>query len=238
MAKKSSKTRHGPGPIVGVITTPEELRRAARMSAPPNFFELRLDCLIGLEDEIENTIPRLRAPIIITARHAREGGAHNLSVRRRRHLLLRFLHRARYVDVELRSAKELNGVLELARKKKVRLILSFHDFRTTPTSGTLRARARRAKSLGADIFKIATRTDSPAQLGRLLEFVTKRDARLAISAMGIGEFGAVSRIALARSGSSLNYASIGEARIDGQLSLAQLRAALRTPRSVSELEAL
>jgi 3-dehydroquinate dehydratase I len=223
MAKKSSKTRQGHGRIVGVITTPDELRRAARMSAPPDFFELRLDCLIGLEDEIEKTMPRLRAPIIITARHPREGGAHNLSIRRRRQLLLRFLQRARYIDVELRSAKKLNAVLELARKNKVRLILSFHDFRTTPTAGTLQARARRAKSLGADIFKIATRTDSPAQLGRLLEFITKHDSRLGISAMGMGKLGAASRLALARCGSLLVYASIGEARIEGQPSLAQLR---------------
>jgi 3-dehydroquinate dehydratase-1 len=153
-------------------------------------------------------------------------------MRRRRHLLLRFLHRARYIDVELRSAKELNVVLERARKKKVRLILSFHDFRTTPASGTLHVRARSAKSFGADIFKIATRTDSPAQLARLLEFITKHGSRLGISAMGIGKLGAVSRVALARFGSSLIYASIGEARIEGQPSLAQLRAALRAPRSV------
>jgi 3-dehydroquinate dehydratase-1 len=225
MAKKSSKTRRGR--IVGVITTAEELRQASRMVAPPDFFELRLDRLSGLEDEIEKVISRLRAPIIITARHPREGGARNLPIGRRRDLLLRFLPRARYIDVELRSAQELKEVLELAQKKKVRLILSFHDLRTTPAPGALHAKARTAKSFGADILKIATRTDTPAQLARLLEFVDKQDARVGISAMGIGKLGAVSRAALARCGSSLIYASIGPARIEGQPSLAQLRATLK-----------
>jgi 3-dehydroquinate dehydratase len=80
--------------------------------------------------------------------------------------------------------------------------------------------------MGADVFKIATRTDMPAQLTRLLEFVEQQDAEMSIAAMGIGKLGAVSRVALAQSGSSLIYASIGRRRVEGQLSLDHLRAAL------------
>ena len=45
-------------------------------------------------------------------------------------------------------------------------IISFHDLKATPDYRDLQAKARRAKSLGADIFKVATRTDTPAQLAR------------------------------------------------------------------------
>src|ERR1700682_945136 len=56
-----------------------------------------------------------------------------LSIERRRELLMRFLPRARYVDLELRSAKSLRAVLDLARKKRIGRIISFHDFKNTPS---------------------------------------------------------------------------------------------------------
>ena len=87
------------------------------------------------------------------------------------------------------------------------------------------AKARKAKSHGADIFKVATRTDTPMELGRLLEFMTssRLDSRLAV--MGIGKLGAISRVLLARAGSVLIYASVGAVSdVEGQLSLEQLRA--------------
>jgi len=86
-------------------------------------------------------------------------------------------------------------------------------------------KARAAEAHGANIFKVATRTDTPVQLARLLDFITNENLGLAVSAMGIGRLGAISRVLLARAGSVLIYASIDEASdIEGQLSLKQLRA--------------
>src|SRR5207247_10372769 len=86
-------------------------------------------------------------------------------------------------------------------------------------------KARAAKANGANISKVATRTDTLIELARLLEFVTDKHVGLPIAAMGIGRLGAISRVLLARAGSGLVYAWVGEASdIDGQLSLKQLRA--------------
>ncbi len=41
-----------------------------------------------------------------------------------------------------------------------------------------------------------------------------------------GQLGAISRFVLARCGSVLNYASLGPSKIEGQLSIQQLRSAL------------
>jgi 3-dehydroquinate dehydratase I len=213
-----------------------DLDFAMRMRQPPNLFELRLDCLLHVVDQLENKLSRLRAPLIITARHPQEGGANRLSIRQRRDLLARFLHRASYVDVELRSASALRSLLKSARRKNVRRIISFHDLKSTPDSRRLRAKAQRAKSHGADIFKVATRTDTPAQLARLLDFIKKQepvpsgakrsrtDVDLPLSAMGIGKLGAISRVLLARAGSALVYASLSKTDIEGQMSLQELRA--------------
>ena len=65
--------------LVGVITTPAELQLAARMPRPPDLFEVRLDQLTVIENELERKMSILPRPLIITARHQREGGANALS---------------------------------------------------------------------------------------------------------------------------------------------------------------
>jgi 3-dehydroquinate dehydratase type I len=195
------------------------------MRKPPDLFELRLDCLARIVDQLEHKLPTLRAPIIITARHPKESGANGLSLRQRRDLLTRFLPHADYVDVELRSALGLRSLLKEAEQKNVLRIISFHNFKSTPPARMLAAKARAAKALGANIFKVATRTDTPVQLARLLDFIANKDVGLPLSAMGIGKLGPISRVLLARAGSALVYASITAATdIEGQLSLQQLRA--------------
>jgi 3-dehydroquinate dehydratase-1 len=221
MARRSTKRRPW---VVGVIASRADLERAARMRRPPDLFELRLDRLAGMADEVENVSPKLRAPLIITARHPHEGGARKLRLRHRRDLLARFLNHAVYIDVELRSAPALRSLLKLAENKNVRRIISLHNFKSTPSARILAAKAREAKSQGADIFKVATRTDTPTELGRLLEFITKNRVDVRLAVMGIGRLGAISRVLLARAGSVLIYASVGAVTdVEGQLSLEQLR---------------
>ena len=210
--------------VVGVITSSAEFDFAIRMTEPPDLFELRLDRLVRVIDRLENKIPRLRAPLIVTARHPTEGGANRLSPQQRHDLLARFLSRACYIDVELRSAPVFASLLRLARKKSVQRIISGHHLKGTPSPSRLRAQARAAKTYGADFFKVATRTDTPAQLTRLLDFAAARDVDIPVSAMGIGKLGAASRILLACCGSALVYVSLGQSDIEGQMSLDQVRA--------------
>lgn len=211
--------------VVGVIAFRGDLESAVRMRRPPDLFELRLDRLAGSADQVENALPKLRKPLIITARHPYEGGAGELRLRERRDLLARFLNHADYVDVELRSAAALRSLLKLAANKNVGRIISFHNFKSTPSARFLVKKTREAKSHGADIFKVATRTDTPVELGRLLEFMANSRLDLELAVMGIGKLGAISRVMLARAGSVLIYASVGAASdVKGQLSLEQLRA--------------
>ena len=221
-ARRSSKRRPR---IVGVIASHDDLHRAVRMRGPPDLFEVRLDRLVGLVDQLENTLPKLRAPLIITARHPHEGGTGKLSLRQRRHLLARFLDHANYLDVELSSALALRRLLAIAKKKKVQRIISFHNFKSTPSTRLLMAKARAAKAHDANVFKVATRTDTPMELARLLDFMKNSRVDLPLAVMGIGNLGAISRVLLARAGSVLIYGSLGGGTlIEGQLSLEQLRA--------------
>jgi len=220
-ARRSIKRRPR---VVGVIASRADLDQAVRMRRPPDLFELRLDRLAGIAEQVENLVPKLHTPLIITARHPLEGGAGKLQLRQRRDLLARFLDHADNIDVELRSAPALVSLLKLAKKKRIRRIISVHNFESTPSVRTLATKAYQAKSQGADIFKVATRTDTPMELGRLLEFMRSNRLDLAVAVMGIGKLGAISRVLLARAGSVLIYGSVGAmSAIEGQLSLEQLR---------------
>jgi 3-dehydroquinate dehydratase-1 len=220
---RSPKTRPHRPRVVGVIMMPADLHFARRMSAPPDLFEVRLDHLIKHLAEVEDTIKKLRAPIIITARHPLEGGANKLGAPQRAALLLRFLDHASYVDIELRALRELRSVHRQARAKKIGLIVSFHDLKQTPGLVRLRAKARAAVAAGADIFKVATRTDNHTQLRFLLDFFDEQDVDLAVSAMGTGKLGAKSRLELMRRGSVLTYAHLGRASFPGQPSLREIQ---------------
>ena len=222
MARHSTRGRPR---VVGVIASRADLERALRMRRPPDLFELRLDHLAGITDRLEKVLQKLQTPLIITARHPHEGGAGKLRPRQRRDLLAQFLNHAQHIDVELRSASALRSLLTLAKKKNIRRIISLHSFKSTPSARILAAKARAARSYGADIFKVATRTDTPVELGCLLDFITKNCVNVPLAVMGIGKLGAISRVLLARAGSVLIYASVGTATdVEGQLSLEQLRA--------------
>lgn len=212
--------------LVAVIASPADLEAAVAIKQPPDVFELRLDCLVPITNHLEKKILRLRAPLLITARHPREGGANNLSFEVRHDLLLRFLPRAKFIDIELRSAGRFKSLLAHAQNQRIRRILSYHNFQATPSSRSLCAKARRAKAIGADVLKVATRTDTHAALTRLVDFITRANPDIPVSAMGIGRLGAISRLLLARCGSALNYAALAQPSVEGQMSIDVLRSAL------------
>jgi len=213
-------------PIVGVIFSRADLQRALRMRRPPDLFEIRLDRLVNSIEEVSAALDRLPARFIITARDPREGGANHLSAPRRRALLLQFLPRAAWVDVELRSVRALAPVLRYARAHGVPAIISFHDFKTTPSAARLDEIVDSAQSLSAALIKVATRTDTPAELARLLDFFERHRLTANIMPMGMGKLGRTSRLQLARRG-SITYVHLGSPSAAGQLSIRDLRRALK-----------
>ncbi len=211
------------GRLVGVIADRVALQKATRLRRTPDFVELRLDALLDCLEEIESALAKLRAPLILTARHPAEGGCGALSASARRALFWRFLDHAAFIDIELRSAREMRTLMVEARRRKISLIISSHDLRDTPPPGVLREQLKGAIRYGAGVFKIATCTDSAAQLARLLAFFQENAGAFPIAAMGVGKLGAESRRRLLRLGSVLNYAAVGDANAPGQPTLRQLR---------------
>lgn len=210
--------------VVGTVHSHAALRAALRLKAGAvDFLELRVDHFAGDLEPLRRAVPKLQAPLIVTVRHPREGGAGELTPREREVLYAEFLRCAVFIDVEVRSLTTLRATLAAARAEQVGLIVSDHDFKTTPSLARLLARRTAAQAARPDIFKIATLAQTPAHFATLLNFLTTAKQPPALSAMGMGALGKVSRLALARAGSVLNYGYLGEVQVTGQWPAVELK---------------
>jgi 3-dehydroquinate dehydratase-1 len=212
--------------VVGTVHSADSLAAARKMRPGQcDWFELRVDNFFPDTGELRRVAPKLACPRIVTVRHAAEGGAApGMTAGQRRGLYEEFLPGAGLVDIELRQARPMGMVIRQAKEAGVGVILSHHDFRRTPGLKKLRELARRAGESGADIFKVATMTRKAVDLAILIEFLAdeKRGIRLAV--MGMGPYGKISRLALARAGSCLNYGYLGTPNATGQWPVALLKA--------------
>jgi 3-dehydroquinate dehydratase-1 len=212
---------------VGVISRFDVLQQIATMGDNAqaklcDVIELRLDLLEAPMDEVRIEAAKLRLPILITARHPAEGGKGSEDAAERSAMLESMLDLASLMDVELRSAGEMKAVITKAQAASVQVVGSFHDFQATPADEVLTGARQMGQTLGLDGVKIATYLNSPADLIRLMQHAST-PLRLPFSVMGMGPYGRVSRLALAKVGSLLNYGYLGESNAPGQWPAAQLK---------------
>lgn len=121
-----------------------------------------------------------------------------------------------YLDVELSTANENPGWFA-ALPEGPRKIVSWHDFKTTPSSAVLERKRAAAAVLG-DVAKVVTTSRSERDNLRVLGLYEEDPTSLIAFCMG--ERGTVSRIEGFRLGSPVVYASLpGEPVAPGQLSV-------------------
>ncbi len=130
------------------------------------------------------------------------------------------------VDVELfageKSAKEL---ILLAKKNNVKIIMSNHDFSTTPEKDEIIRRLVSMQELGADIAKVAVMPESMSQVFNLLEATYDMKVNhnsTPVVTMSMGKMGAISRMTGGIFGSSVTFATVGEASAPGQIPAKEL----------------
>ena len=188
--------------------------------------ENRLDQLIQ-ENELKTKISSITKPLLLTCRHPKEGGDNNISEPLKRVSIIEpLLSHASAIDIEISTANEMKNLITEAKSKNIQVVLSYHNFETTPNLAELKTIATEAKDKGADIIKIATTTNTIQELITLLTF-SENGSIENLSFMGMGKFGMSSRLVAAQSGSVLNYSAIAETSIEGQWQLAAYREALK-----------
>lgn len=194
------------------------------IAAHCDVIEVRLDCLADHLDQTAALLSgnKLGIPILATARHPDEGGCGSLPAADRENLLQRFLGQVDAIDIELCAANDMAGIIDAARSEGKTLILSFHDFKNTPSTATIQAKIDQAIDCGADVAKIAIHLESLASLCELTQ-ICQSESRIKLSMMGMGPLGKLSRLVLAKAGSVLNYGYLQEANAPGQWPAAELK---------------
>ena len=125
------------------------------------------------------------------------------------------------IDIELFSGED--DVLELvalAKEKGVKVIMSNHDFNTTPDENVIIERLTKMQELSADIVKIAVMPQSKLQLLSLLRAVTimnEEYAKVPVVAISMGNLGAISRLTGEIFGSAITFAALEQGSAPGQI---------------------
>lgn len=191
-----------------------------------NDFSALKEILCKLREKLEAFI------LLFTIRSEREGGEKLLFSTPSVNEVNRFVIENRLadiVDIELFSGDEVSSLVSLAKENSVKIIMSNHDFKTTPCLDEIINRLVRMQTLGADIAKIAVMPEDEGMLIRLLEATTimKREHNeTPVVAIAMGGLGAVSRMAGQVFGSAISFATVGEASAPGQLKASDLNAVL------------
>jgi len=130
---------------------------------------------------------------------------------------------ASFLDLELDvSDSYKNDLIEIARKNKCAIIVSYHNYEKTPFIRELEEIVSWCYNSGADIAKVACRVRSKADCARMLSLYNNEKKIISI---GLGIEGRITRIIAPFMGAPFTYASIspGKKTGDGQMDVETLQ---------------
>ena len=225
---KIQNTILGKVPRVVLAVGDRETNRAIQPLGA-DLLELRVDRFTRLEEDyVERNVAarrKLGLPLILTIRPREEGGQCAITPEQRLRLFARNIPRVDMVDVELKSPI-LSRVVAMAKAQRKPVIVSFHDFKTTPTDRALTAILTAAKKSGATLVKIAAYARCSADVSRLMRFTRRHRAKNLVT-IAMGPLGSVSRVAFFAVGSLLTYTHLKHSTAPGQMPIGVLQKELR-----------
>lgn len=215
---------NGPG-IVAAIGSDAIATALKAKYMGADILEIRIDLLgINVQEDLARLLHGLKEqvglPIIVTNRCQKEGGQWEGSEESRMDMLISAIPFADGVDVEL-SAPFRTRVNEAMRSGNKTLIISSHDFKTTPSYGDMLSILKLANAAGADIAKLAVTPNSSADTLRLL--TVTQDADFPVCTIAMGKLGSHTRVVAPIYGSVLTYGSVDEIVAPGQLRIDELK---------------
>ena len=193
----------------------ESVIKAAEISvnAGADLLELRIDFMDNPGSvDIKSIIREIDFPLIATNRKNDEGGFFKGSESKRTKILLEAAKYADIVDIELSTDDEyLKKILDTANST----IISYHDFKKTPTADKLLEIVKKEKELG-DIAKFAVMPQKMSDTLIVLDVLSMVDNTVGIS---MGKLGSYTRVIAPLFGSLITFASIKNASAPGQLDI-------------------
>lgn len=171
--------------------------------------------------KILNEFKKYKLPIIATIRIEQEGGSSVLSDNERFYLFKEILQFVDAIDVELASKIILAKTIKIAKNYKKTVIISYHNFKLTPSNTYLGGLIGKAKRLGADIVKLACLAQNKDDLKRMAQ-ITLNSHNKNIVTISLGDKGKVSRVFFPFIGSLMTYTCLSKSFAPGQIPLEAL----------------
>jgi len=134
---------------------------------------------------------------------------------------------ARWIDVEIEADKNYQlQLIQYARKKGSRVIVSYHNFESTPSNSELNEIVEQAASYQPDLIKIACMVNHPKDNARLLALYNSEHA---ILSLGMGALGIITRVAALKLDAPFTFVSVSgkEQTAPGQLNENQMNKILK-----------
>ncbi|MBI5491972.1 MAG: type I 3-dehydroquinate dehydratase [Deltaproteobacteria bacterium] len=203
------------------------IKRAARSGA--DLTEVRVDTFRERDpDTLAEGLKRLRSkanlPVILTVRSRKEGGKYAIGDKERLELFKNLMPFADIADIELSSGGIIKNVVDSAKGHGKKVIISYHNFKTTPGDRILQEIVRKARAKGGDIVKIAAFARGPQDLRRLARILTDSKDLIVIA---MGKAGSASRVLFPAIGSLITYGSLTDKTAPGQMSVKELKTEFR-----------
>ena len=227
--------------LVGLVS-PETLKAIETDSMHPvfidldacNVLEIRYDFFDekewpGLSARVRNVAPH--AMQIGTVRLARDGGSFPDSRAYTRIPLWSEILKAaqvpEWLDLEQDCLHEYKDLQNLCDLRKVKLLVSQHNFLRVPNTQELADFARDCMRLKAPGLKIAAMSNSDYDCERLYAFAKEYAKEFELfAAFGMGETGKTSRIWSLKEGANLTYGAIGKSMAPGQVDVLKMNKAI------------
>lgn len=173
----------------------------------------------------------LRKPMIFTFRRFEEGGKIETTIRYYKEVLQMAAEGgfAEILDVERAVVEDDAALIPMLKEFGVHIILSQHDFNSTPTQPEIVKTFLLMQRMGADIIKVAYMPNSKKDVLALInatEEMTSNYSSCPVVAISMGHLGMITRILGEFTESAISFASITRASAPGQVNIDNLKTVL------------
>ncbi|WP_239733192.1 MULTISPECIES: type I 3-dehydroquinate dehydratase [Mammaliicoccus] len=196
--------------------------------------EFRADTLKNTSIEnINETLEKFKSayhdvPILFTYRSVGQGGHGDFDHETYYKIMQDIIcnKKAEYVDIQLDTYEDnLMNCITKAQHNDVKIIISHHDFKSTPDVEEMFVTYEKMAELGADIGKLAVMPQNERHLLSMLNAMNRAFHKLDIDVIGIsmGELGKVTRITGGMFGSKFTYGFVGKEAAPGQIHVKDIK---------------
>ena len=203
---------------------PKKIKRLLKNALlKSEYAEIRLDFV--KPSEIPNILQDIGGKIsrcVCTLRPKNEGGKFSGKENERISIIkLISEYNPFLLDVEFNTLKKDQKLRQYLKKSNTDILVSWHDFKKTPSIDRLNSRLTEMKKL-SNFVKIVTVAKSVSDTSRIMSLYN-RSSKIKLIAFAMGEQAKFSRILCLHLGSPYTYVSLGKAIAPGQFSLDDMK---------------